>query len=172
MRKPGCTPVLLPPETIQPVERRARSTRSGPLAISAAAHVLPADAIGEPARVGHFVDRVDVERANVAPLSGMPERVDDEVVAVRVLDRHDLRRVQRRGRRRSRADRRDRSAARPTVAGRRRRRRAGRRHRQWPRAAGPNASRGRTPPPLENAANDDIQVIAITAPERRHPRGR
>ena len=57
------------------------------------AQFLAADPIGEPARVRDFVDRVDVERANISSLAGMPERVHDEVVAVRVLDRPGLRRV-------------------------------------------------------------------------------
>ena len=54
---------------------------------------LAADPIGKPARVRDFVDRVDVERANIPSLSGMSERIDDEVVAVRVFDRPGLRRV-------------------------------------------------------------------------------
>ena len=54
-----------------------------------------ADSIDEPARVGHLVDRVDVLRPNVVPYSRLRERVDDEVVAVRILDRRNLRCVQR-----------------------------------------------------------------------------
>jgi hypothetical protein len=57
-------------------------------------HLVPADPIGEPARIGHFIERVDVQGSNVAALAGLREGVDREVVAIRVFDRHDLRGVE------------------------------------------------------------------------------
>ena len=54
-----------------------------------------ADAVDEPARVGHFIDRVHVARPNVMPLHGTRKRVRHEIVEVGILDRPDLRRVQR-----------------------------------------------------------------------------
>ncbi len=54
------------------------------------AHGRAADAVGEPARVRDFVDCVDVERTNISSLPRLAEGVDDEVVAVGVLDRDGL----------------------------------------------------------------------------------
>ena len=55
---------------------------------------LPADAVGEPARVGHLVERVDVERRSIDALAGRHERVLDEVVDVAGRDLLRLRRVE------------------------------------------------------------------------------
>ena len=120
------------------------------------AHRPPADAVREPARVRNFVDRVHVERAHVAPFAGLAERVDDEVVAVGVLDLPDLRRIEGADRRRPRSDRQDRSAA--------SRRRVSRR-RCTPRRARAGARRGRggaiEARPSEDTSPDDVQVVAI-----------
>ena len=49
-------------------------------------HRVTADAVDEPRRVRHLVERVDVHRPEVPPLARRREGVDDEVVAVGVLD--------------------------------------------------------------------------------------
>ncbi len=64
MRKPGCRPDDLPPLTFQP-SSEIDSKRSGPRTSSAVESGPAPDPIGEPARVGHLVDRVDVPGADV-----------------------------------------------------------------------------------------------------------
>ena len=77
---------------------------------------LRADAVGEPARVRHLVDRVDVARADVGRLAVWPSRTG----CTRTRRRARCRAVWRRRRcgslARGRSDRRCRSAARPSLA--------------------------------------------------------
>jgi hypothetical protein len=58
-------------------------------------HVAPADPVDEPARIGDFVDAVHVLGSHRLAAGQPAERVDEEVVAVAVVDRYDVRRVAR-----------------------------------------------------------------------------
>ena len=85
----------------RPCRRRSASPgcRAAALAIGPAHQIfarqpLPPDAVGEPARVGHLVERVDVERRPIDALARRQERVLDEVVDVAGRRRHRLRRVE------------------------------------------------------------------------------
>ncbi len=78
-----------------PAVERDAGQRIGPSDDLFHGHLPAPDSIREPARVRDFVNRVHVQRAHVARLAEIGERVGHEVVEVRVLDRAGLRRVQR-----------------------------------------------------------------------------
>ena len=58
-------------------------------------HVADANPVGKPARVGHFVERVDVQRANGGPFAGRAPRVAGEVIGLRQFDFFDAAGVER-----------------------------------------------------------------------------
>ena len=94
MRKPGCRPADFPPLTFQPSSEIA-SNRSGPRTSSLVESGRRPIRLANQLESGTSSIVFTLRRADVVPLPERRERVGDEIVPVRVLDRHDLRRVER-----------------------------------------------------------------------------